>query len=48
MLDLPQRARRGRRLRQGPAHGQDTEVILQELDYDWDDIIALKGEGAVL
>jgi crotonobetainyl-CoA:carnitine CoA-transferase CaiB-like acyl-CoA transferase len=35
-------------LRQGPAHGQDTELILQELDYDWDAIIALKGEGAVL
>jgi crotonobetainyl-CoA:carnitine CoA-transferase CaiB-like acyl-CoA transferase len=35
-------------LRQGPAHGQDTELVLQELDYDWDDIIRFKGEGVVL
>jgi crotonobetainyl-CoA:carnitine CoA-transferase CaiB-like acyl-CoA transferase len=35
-------------LRPGPAHGQDTELILLELDYDWDQIIALKGEGVVL
>jgi crotonobetainyl-CoA:carnitine CoA-transferase CaiB-like acyl-CoA transferase len=35
-------------LRQAPAHGQDTELVLQELDYDWDEIIALKGEGVVL
>jgi crotonobetainyl-CoA:carnitine CoA-transferase CaiB-like acyl-CoA transferase len=35
-------------LRQAPAHGQHTELVLQELDYDWDEIIALKGEGVVL
>jgi crotonobetainyl-CoA:carnitine CoA-transferase CaiB-like acyl-CoA transferase len=35
-------------LRQGPAHGQDTELVLQELGYDWDQIIALKSEGVVL
>jgi crotonobetainyl-CoA:carnitine CoA-transferase CaiB-like acyl-CoA transferase len=35
-------------LRPGPAHGQDTELVLQELGYDWDEIIALKSEGVVL
>ena len=35
-------------LRPGPAHGQDTELILLELDYDWDQIIAHKDAGAVL
>jgi crotonobetainyl-CoA:carnitine CoA-transferase CaiB-like acyl-CoA transferase len=35
-------------LRQGPGHGQDTERVLQELDYDWDDIIRLKSAGVVL
>ena len=35
-------------LRQAPAHGQDTELVLQELDYDWDQIIALKSDGVVL
>jgi crotonobetainyl-CoA:carnitine CoA-transferase CaiB-like acyl-CoA transferase len=35
-------------LRQAPAHGQDTELVLQELEYDWDEIIALKSEGVVL
>jgi crotonobetainyl-CoA:carnitine CoA-transferase CaiB-like acyl-CoA transferase len=35
-------------LRQGPGHGQHTELVLQELDYDWDDIIRLKEGGVVL
>jgi crotonobetainyl-CoA:carnitine CoA-transferase CaiB-like acyl-CoA transferase len=34
-------------LRPGPAHAQHTEFILQELDYDWDDIIRFKDEGVV-
>jgi crotonobetainyl-CoA:carnitine CoA-transferase CaiB-like acyl-CoA transferase len=35
-------------LRPGPAHGQDTELVLLELDYGWDQIMVLKGEGVVL
>ena len=35
-------------LRQGPAHGQHTEIVLQELDYDWDDIVRFKDTGAVM
>jgi len=31
----------------GPELGQDTEEILAELDYDWEDITALKNEGVI-
>jgi crotonobetainyl-CoA:carnitine CoA-transferase CaiB-like acyl-CoA transferase len=34
-------------LRQAPGHGQHTELVLQELGYDWDDISKLKDAGAV-
>jgi crotonobetainyl-CoA:carnitine CoA-transferase CaiB-like acyl-CoA transferase len=35
-------------LRPAPEHGAQTEEILLELGEDWDSIIALKSEGAVL
>jgi crotonobetainyl-CoA:carnitine CoA-transferase CaiB-like acyl-CoA transferase len=32
-----------------PMHGEDTESILIDLlDYSWDDIVVLKDEGAIL
>jgi crotonobetainyl-CoA:carnitine CoA-transferase CaiB-like acyl-CoA transferase len=31
-----------------PEHGQHTEEILLELDFDWDDISAAKDSGAIL
>lgn len=35
--------------RMAPMHGQDTETILIDLlDYTWDDIVVLKDEGAIL
>ncbi|MCU1463740.1 MAG: CoA transferase [Acidimicrobiales bacterium] len=36
------------RLCGAPEHGQDTEVVLEELGFDWDEIVALKECGAVL
>ncbi len=35
-------------LRRAPEHGEDTETLLTELGYTWDDITALKEAGAVL
>ncbi|HXY95238.1 MAG TPA: CoA transferase [Acidimicrobiia bacterium] len=31
-----------------PEHGQDTETVLLELGYTWDDIVALKENGTVI
>lgn len=31
-----------------PAHGEQTDAVLQELGYDWDAIVELKTSGAVL
>lgn len=32
-----------------PAHGKNTEEILIELlDYSWDDIVSLKNNGVIL
>jgi crotonobetainyl-CoA:carnitine CoA-transferase CaiB-like acyl-CoA transferase len=36
------------RLRRAPEHGEDTEVVLSELGYDWDEIIGLKEAGVIL
>ena len=35
-------------LRRAPEHGEDTETLLTELGYEWDDITALKEAGVVL
>jgi crotonobetainyl-CoA:carnitine CoA-transferase CaiB-like acyl-CoA transferase len=35
-------------LRRAPEHGEHTDDVLQEIGYDWDEIIALKENGAVL
>lgn len=35
-------------LRRAPAHGADTDEVLAELGYSWDEIIELKIAGAVL
>jgi crotonobetainyl-CoA:carnitine CoA-transferase CaiB-like acyl-CoA transferase len=35
-------------LRRAPEHGEDTEALLLELGYGWEDISALKGAGVVL
>jgi crotonobetainyl-CoA:carnitine CoA-transferase CaiB-like acyl-CoA transferase len=35
-------------LRRAPEHGEDTEALLLELGYGWDDIAALKEAGVVL
>jgi len=35
-------------LRRGPAHGEHTEHILEELAYDWEEITRLKDAGVVL
>ena len=35
-------------LRRGPAHGEHTEHILEELGYDWEEITRLKDAGVVL
>jgi crotonobetainyl-CoA:carnitine CoA-transferase CaiB-like acyl-CoA transferase len=32
-----------------PAHGEDTEeILINLLGYDWDEILSLKMEGAIL
>ena len=35
-------------LRRAPEHGEDTEALLLEVGYDWDEIAALKEAGVVL
>ena len=35
-------------LRRAPEHGEDTEALLLELGYGWEDISALKEAGVVL
>lgn len=35
-------------LRRAPEHGEDTETLLTELGYEWDDITALKEAGVIL
>ena len=35
-------------LRRAPGHGEDTESVLLELGYEWDDITSLKESGVIL
>jgi crotonobetainyl-CoA:carnitine CoA-transferase CaiB-like acyl-CoA transferase len=35
-------------LRRAPEHGEDTETLLAEIGYDWDDILGLKESGVIL
>jgi crotonobetainyl-CoA:carnitine CoA-transferase CaiB-like acyl-CoA transferase len=35
-------------MRRGPEQGQDTELLLVELGYDWDQIAELKGSGTIM
>ena len=35
-------------LRAGPEMGANTEEVLLEMGYDWDDIVRLKDSGAIL
>jgi len=35
-------------LRRAPEHGEDTETVLAELGYEWDDITELKEAGVIL
>jgi crotonobetainyl-CoA:carnitine CoA-transferase CaiB-like acyl-CoA transferase len=35
-------------LRRAPEHGEDTETVLADLGYGWDEIIALKEAGVIL
>jgi crotonobetainyl-CoA:carnitine CoA-transferase CaiB-like acyl-CoA transferase len=39
---------RGPELRRAPEHGEDTEAVLVELGYDWDEIIGFKESGVTL
>jgi crotonobetainyl-CoA:carnitine CoA-transferase CaiB-like acyl-CoA transferase len=34
-------------LRRAPEHGEDTEALLLEIGYDWDDIAAMREAGAI-
>lgn len=34
-------------LRRAPEHGEDTEAVLLELGYDWDEIVAMKEAGVI-
>jgi crotonobetainyl-CoA:carnitine CoA-transferase CaiB-like acyl-CoA transferase len=34
-------------LRGAPEHGENTEAVLLDLGFDWDDIVALKEHGTV-
>jgi crotonobetainyl-CoA:carnitine CoA-transferase CaiB-like acyl-CoA transferase len=36
------------RVARAPEHGEQTELILMDLGYDWDQITALKESGAIL
>lgn len=36
------------RLRRAPEHGEDTESILSEFGFEWDEILALKEAGVIL
>lgn len=49
-LGLPFQLERGRSVgvRSAPELGEHTEVVLEELGYGWDEILALKGEGVIL
>jgi crotonobetainyl-CoA:carnitine CoA-transferase CaiB-like acyl-CoA transferase len=35
-------------MRRAPEHGEDTEAVLTDLGYDWDEIISLKEAGVIL
>jgi crotonobetainyl-CoA:carnitine CoA-transferase CaiB-like acyl-CoA transferase len=35
-------------LRRAPEHGEDTEAVLADLGYGWDEIIRLKEAGVIL
>ena len=34
-------------MRRAPEHGEDTEAVLLDLGYDWEDIAKLKGAGVI-
>jgi crotonobetainyl-CoA:carnitine CoA-transferase CaiB-like acyl-CoA transferase len=35
-------------LRGAPEHGQDTEAVLEEIGFTWDEIVALKARGTIV